>query len=98
MHKFQGLSSLTISSLPSLPWIISGPTFEVSIEAMGLNLVYSVLILFSVVSLYHASTCGFGYYCPATENCKNTSYYQEGTCPVDGDVSNMTESYDIRRA
>lgn len=72
----------------------SGPTFEVSIEAMGLNLVYSVLILFSVVSLYHARTCGYGYYCPAAEDCRNTSYCQEGTCAADEDMSNMTESCD----
>ena len=97
MHKFRGLSSLTISSLPSLPWIIQGQLLKCRLK-QWVNLVYSVLILFSVVLLYHASTCGFGYYCPATENCKNTSYCQEGTCPVDGDISNMTESYDIRRA
>ena len=57
---------------------------------MGLSSVHSVLVLFSLISLYHASmhsVCPNGYYCAATNNCKNESYCQEGVCPAGGDIS-----------
>ena len=51
---------------------------------MGLSSVCSVLLLFSMVSLYHAShlICDEGYYCPVHANCsENSTNCVEGICP-----------------
>lgn len=55
---------------------------------MGLPTAYSILLLFSMVSLYYAShICEDGYYCPVRANCSGDSTQcQEGICP------NTTES------
>lgn len=71
---------------------------EVSCEEMGLTSVYCILLLSSLVSLYHATMhiCPEGQYCPAGEDCSsNSTLCEDGVCPADGDA---LDSCDIGNA
>ena len=59
-----------------------------------LSSIFSILILFSMMSLYHASMhsiCEEGYYCPVGVNCNDNStmFCEEGVCP--GNETERTE-------
>ena len=52
---------------------------------MGLSSVCCILLLCSMVSLYHTSMaiCDEGDYCPVHMDCgNNATYCEEGTCPA----------------
>ena len=65
---------------------------------MGLSSACSILLLFSMVSLYHATMdiCDEGYYCPVRANCSgNSTYCKEGIC-LAGDTEPIVELIEER--
>lgn len=56
---------------------------------MGLHSVYCVLLLFSLVSLYHASVdiCPKGHYCPVDKDCSDDkTQCEQAMCLAGGNL------------